>query len=77
MVHRPHHAGFAPDAPYVFLAVALAEGPLMYSRLAGTPPDDLVGRSVRAVFVEHGSDQKVPFFEIEDGRDAVTSGRRR
>ena len=35
MVHRPHHAGFGPEAPYAFLAVALAEGPLMYSRLAG------------------------------------------
>ena len=26
MVHRPHHAGFGPEAPYVFVAVALAEG---------------------------------------------------
>ena len=39
----------------------------MYSRLAGTPSEDPVGRSVRAVFVEHGPGQKVPFFEIEEG----------
>ena len=67
LVHRPHHAGFGPEAPYVFLAVALAEGPLMYSRLAGTLPPDLVGRSVRAVFVDHDPDRKMPFFEIDDG----------
>ena len=67
MVHRPHHAGFGPEAPYVFVAVALAEGPLMYSRLAGMPAGDLLGRSVRAVFVEHGPGRKVPFFEIENG----------
>ena len=66
MVHRPHHAGFGPEAPYVFVAVALAEGPLMYSRLAGTASEDLIGRSVRAVFVDHGPEQKVPFFELED-----------
>ena len=67
LVHRPHHAGFGRETPYVFLAVTLAEGPLMYSRLAGTPPRDLVGRPVRAVFVEHGPDRKMPFFEIDDG----------
>ena len=66
MVHRPHHAGFGAEAPYVFVAVALAEGPLMYSRLAGAPPENLIGRSVRAVFVVHGPDRKVPFFELED-----------
>ena len=58
--------GFGPEAPYVFVAVALAEGPLMYSRLAGTPPENLIGRSVRAVFVVHGPDQMVPFFELDD-----------
>ena len=65
MVHRPHHAGFGAEAPYVFVAVALAEGPLMYSRLAGTPPENLIGRSVRAVFILHGPEQKVPFFELD------------
>ena len=64
--HRPHHAGFGPEAPYVFAAVELAEGPLMYSRLAGRPPEDLIGRSVRSVFVDHGPEQKVPFFELDD-----------
>lgn len=49
----------------------------MYSRLGGMPAGDLVGRSVRAVFVEHGTGQKVLFVEIEDGRDTVKSGRRR
>ena len=66
MVHRPHHEGFGPEAPYVFAAVELAEGPLMYSRLAGRPPEDLIGRSVRSVFVDHGPQQKVPFFELDD-----------
>lgn len=45
MMHRPHHAGFGPEAPYVFVAVALAERPLMYSRLAGMPAGDLGGHS--------------------------------
>ena len=66
---RPHHAGFGlGSALRVRSAVALAEGPLTYSRLAGMSAEDLVGRSVRVVFVEHGPGQKVPFFEIEDGR---------
>ena len=43
-----------------------AEGPLMYSRLAGTAPEELIGRPVRAVFVVHGPEQKVPFFELDD-----------
>ena len=42
------------------------EGPLMYSRLAGTRPENLIGRSVRAVFVAHSPDQMAPFFELED-----------
>ena len=50
----------------MFAAVELAEGPLMYSRLAGRPPEDLIGRSVRSVFVDHGPEQKVPFFELDD-----------
>ena len=76
MVHRPHYAGFGPEAPYVFLAVALAEGPLMYSRLAGTAPEDLVDRSVRAVFVDHGPDRKVPFSETGTTDAAVSITKR-
>ena len=38
----------------------------MYSRLAGTAPEELIGRPVRAVFVVHGPEQKVPFFELDD-----------
>lgn len=66
LVRRPQHPSFLPDAPYAFLAVALAEGPLMYSRLAGPPPEgeELIGRGVRAVFVEHEAGQKLPFFEL-------------
>ena len=39
----------------------------MYSRLAGTVPEDLAGRPVRAVFVTHGPEQKAPFFELDNG----------
>jgi uncharacterized OB-fold protein len=65
VVHRPNHASFFPEAPYYFVAVRLKEGPLMYSRLASRPESEegLIGRRVKAVFVEHRPDQKLPFFQ--------------
>jgi hypothetical protein len=63
--------GVDPPTPGIHLAIppwspslCFAVGP--HSRLAGTTPGDLVGRSVRAVFVAHGPEQKVPFFELDD-----------
>lgn len=66
LVRRPQHPAFLPEAPYVVLAVTLAEGPLMYSRLVDRPSEDanLIGRAVEAVFVDHTPGQKLPFFRL-------------
>lgn len=66
-VHRPHHESFYAEAPYYFIAVELDEGPIMYSRLSHEGPLDevgLIGRDVRAVFVQHTAGQRLPFFEL-------------
>ncbi len=64
-VHRTHHDGFNADAPYVFAAVELAEGPMLYAQVRGVPVDgtSLVGRAVRAGFVPHGPDRKMLVFD--------------
>lgn len=64
VVRRPNHASFFPEAPYYFIAVRLKEGPVMYSRLDGAPATEagLIGRAVKAVFVPHRADQKLPYF---------------
>jgi len=66
IIRRPHHPGFFPEAPYWFAAIELAEGPLMYSRIEGTPdPDrDLIGAEVSAVFVPLTPEQKLPHFVL-------------
>lgn len=65
-VHRTHHDGFNAEAPYVFAAIALDEGPCIYTQLAGAPVDgtSLIGRAVRAEFVEHGPTQKMAVFRL-------------
>jgi len=66
-VHRPHHESFYAEAPYYFIAVQLEEGPIMYSRLRHEGPLDeegLIGRNVRAVFVQHTQEQRLPFFQL-------------
>lgn len=66
-IHRPHHESFYAEAPYYFVAVQLEEGPIMYSRLAHEGPLDenqLIGRDVRAVFVQHTPEQRLPFFKL-------------
>ena len=66
-VHRPHHESFFAEAPYYFIAVALEEGPIMYSRLRHDGPVEekgLTGRDVRVVFVQHTPEQRLPFFEL-------------
>jgi uncharacterized protein len=51
-VHRPGHAAFMADVPYVFAAVALAEGPLLYGRQLVPPdaPSLAIGAELRVVF---------------------------
>jgi uncharacterized OB-fold protein len=65
-VHRTHHDSFNAEAPYVFAAVALEEGPWIYAQLPGAPVDgsSLIGRRVAATFVEHGPQQKIPAFVL-------------
>jgi uncharacterized OB-fold protein len=65
-VHRPQHDSFRDEVPIYFLAVALEEGPLVYSRLAQRPQTDdgLMNHAVRVTFaVDHGG-QKLPYFEL-------------
>jgi uncharacterized OB-fold protein len=65
-VYRTHHEGFDAEAPYVFAAVALDEGPCLYAQLNGAPADgtSLVGRAVRAEFVSHGPQLKIAAFRL-------------
>jgi uncharacterized protein len=64
-VHRPGHDAFLADAPYLFAAVTLAEGPTLYGRLdAGELTlDAIIGRPVRAVFRQVLPDQRLVQFE--------------
>lgn len=52
VVHRPGHAAFLSDVPYVFGAATLAEGPLMYARLLVSPEARClsIGTELRVVF---------------------------
>lgn len=64
-VWRTHHDGFNAEAPYIFSAIALEEGPCMYAQLHGAPLDQsLVERSVQAIFVDHGPELKVAAFQL-------------
>jgi uncharacterized OB-fold protein len=64
-VRRTHHDGFNSDAPYVFAAVALAEGPCMYAQLPDAPLEgSLVGREVAVEFAEHGPGRRMPIFRL-------------
>ena len=65
-VYRTHHDGFNAEAPYVFAAIALEEGPCFYAQLNGAPTEgaSLVGRAVRAEFVPHGPQLKIAAFRL-------------
>lgn len=65
-IYRTHHDGFNGDAPYVFAAIELEEGTCLYGQLPGAPLEgpSLVGRSVSAIFVEHGPGQKIAAFQL-------------
>jgi hypothetical protein len=67
-VHRTHHDGFNDEAPYVFGAVELVEGALVYGQVHGAPTDgsSLIGRAVNARFVPHGPDRQMLAFDLAD-----------
>lgn len=66
VVQRPHHESFYDEAPFIFAAIALDDGVLMYSRLLSDPADTatLIGRRVRAVFRPLRATQQAPYFEL-------------
>jgi uncharacterized OB-fold protein len=71
VVHRPGHDSFMADVPYVFAAVALAEGPTMYGRLH--EPHDasgLIGRRVQVVFDALTHDIALPAFRLSSEHQA-------
>lgn len=65
-VRRTHHDGFNGEAPYVFAAIALDEGPCFYAQLNGAPIDgeSLVGRSVGVEFLPHGPQLRIAAFRL-------------
>ncbi len=64
-VHRPHHPAFYPDAPYVFAAVRLDEGPIVYATVLDAPAEgSLTGRSVTPAFTQHTPHQKLLAFRL-------------
>lgn len=66
-VHRTHHDGFNAEAPYVFAAVELDEGPCIYAQVPGAPTDarSLVGAAVTVAFVDHGAGRRMPVFHLD------------
>ncbi|MEP9347732.1 OB-fold domain-containing protein [Xanthobacter sp. KR7-225] len=64
VVHRPHHESFYAEAPFVFAAVTLDEGVLIYTRIECDPEavDDLIGTPVEVVFRALSPTQKAPYF---------------
>ena len=64
VVHRPGHDAFLADAPYVFAAIALEEGPMLYGHVEIAPDAaaGLMSRAVRVVFRAHTPGQKLPAF---------------
>jgi uncharacterized protein len=57
--------GFNREAPYVFAAIELEEGPLLYAQMPGAPLDaSLIGTAVRVDFREHGAGRQMPVFVL-------------
>jgi len=64
-IYRTHHDSFNAEAPYVFAAVRLDEGPIIYAQILGAPAEaSLVGRTVRAVFETLTPHQKILSFKL-------------
>lgn len=64
VVHRTGHAAFQPEAPYLFAAVTLAEGPVIYARVAVLPdaPSLAIDMPVRVVFPDVTNGAVLPAF---------------
>jgi hypothetical protein len=61
------HPAFADDVPYVFAAVALDEGPFLFSNIVRTDPAQLaVGCELIAVFDEVAPDIKLVRFCLKE-----------
>lgn len=66
-IYRPHHDGFNDEAPYVFAAVELTEGVLIYAQIPGAPIDSaLIGRAVTADFMPHGPNRRMLVFRLDN-----------
>jgi uncharacterized OB-fold protein len=64
-VRRTHHDGFNAEAPYVFAAVKLEEGPLIYAQVPGAPLEQsLTSRAVTVDYAAHGPDRLMPVFRL-------------
>lgn len=64
-VHRPHHEMFDPLVPYVFAAVGLDEGPIVYARVRNADPAaNLLRRQVTAAFEPGTDNQHILVFEV-------------
>ena len=76
-IHRVHHDGFLAEAPYVFAAVEIAEGPCLYAQIPGAPltGTSLIGRTVSVDFVEHGPGRLMPVFRLDDHTEAPAAAR--
>ena len=69
-VYRPQHEVFHAEVPIYFLAIRLAEGPLLYSRFEpGHTPEaedaHLVGKPVCAVFSPPYGEIRLPYVRLQ------------
>lgn len=65
LVNRAHHEGFSSEVPYLFAAIELDEGPIVYGRLeAASAHEAQTGRSVEPVFIQHTPEQKLLAFRV-------------
>ena len=64
-VQRPQHEFFYPDAPVCFVAVELAEGPIIYGHLLDAKDGDdvRIGTPVTVTFVEARPGLSLPSFK--------------
>lgn len=67
-IYRSHHDGFNQDLPYVFGAIELVEGVILYAQLPDAPADgqSLLGRTVKALFEPHGPGRKIVMFQLTE-----------
>jgi len=69
VVHRATNPEFAPDCPYVFAIVELAEGPRISTRIVGVEPADLAcGAAVVLSPPALDGEHALPTFTLARGR---------